>query len=155
MCYIIIKSLYSLFVFVIDYCSDIDVSFNKTKKQMLSNQINLCVCVGNHYTFLNEFIISDGSNGNLSVICGSSLATELPITTTSTTTTTTIATPSTATSRLSSEVSSTKPTAAIIQNDVNVTESTGTTLSEECTFICGRKDKVTGNCMYHFLTFAI
>uniref|UniRef100_A0A8W8JD40 Uncharacterized protein n=1 Tax=Magallana gigas TaxID=29159 RepID=A0A8W8JD40_MAGGI len=95
------------------------------------------------------FLQNDGSNGNLSVICGSSLATELPITTTSTTTTTTIATPSTATSRLSSEVSSTKPTAAIIQNDVNVTESTGTTLSEECTFICGRKDKVTGNCESH------
>lgn len=85
---------------------------------------------------------NDGSNGNLSVICGSSLATELPITTTSTTTT--IATPSTAISRLSSEVSSTEPTAAIIQNNVNVTESTGTTLSEECIFICGRKDKVTG-----------
>lgn len=119
---------------------------------MLINQINLCVCVGNHCTFLNEFKVAGGLNGNLSVICGSPLATELPITTTSTTTTTTtIATPSTATSRLSSEVSSTELTAAIIQNDVNVTESTGTTLSEECTFICGRKDKVTGNYMYHFL----
>lgn len=118
---------------------------------MLINQINLCVCVRNHCTFLNEFKVAGGSNGNLSVICDSPLETELPITTTSTTTTTTIATPSTATSPLSSEVSSTEPTAAIIQNDVNVTESTGTTLSEECTFICGRKDKVTGNYMYHFL----
>lgn len=114
---------------------------------MLSNQINLCICVGNHCTFLNEFIVAGGLNGNISVICGSPLSTELQITTT--TTTTTIATPSTAISRLSSEVSSTEPTAAIIQNNVNVTESTGTTLSEECIFICGRKDKVTGNCMHH------
>lgn len=114
---------------------------------MLSNQINLCICVGNHCTFLNEFIVAGGLNGNISVICGSPLSTELQITTT--TTTTTIATPSTAISRLSSEVLSTEPTAAIIQNNVNVTESTGTTLSEECIFICGRKDKVTGNCMHH------
>lgn len=100
--------------------------------------------------FPHEFIISGGLNGNLHVICGSPLATELPKTTesTTTTTTTTIATPSTATLRLSPLVSFTEPTSAIIQNDVNVTEITATTMSEEC--ICSHKDEFTGNYMYNF-----
>lgn len=125
---------------------------------MFSNQIKLCLEAGNYCTFLkekkydfflHEFIISGGFNGNLSVICGSPLATELPITTASTTTPTMITTPSTASSRLSSVVSSTESTVTI-ENDVNVIESTGTTMSEENTCICGRKDEVTGNYMHHF-----
>lgn len=89
------------------------------------------------------FYQNDGLNGNLSVICGSPLATQLPITTASTTTPTIITTPSTASSRLLSVVSSTESTVTI-QNNVNVIESTDTTMSEENTCICGRKDEVTG-----------
>lgn len=65
-------------------------------------------------------------NGNLSVVCGSPLATALASTTTTTTTKakestpTIIVTTPTANSRLSSVVSSTEPTSALYQNDVNV-----------------------------------
>lgn len=70
----------------------------------------------------NVFIISGGFYGNLSVVCGSPLATESTTTTATTTatitavtksTTTMIAIPPLATSRLSSLVSSTEPTSAI------------------------------------------
>lgn len=81
-----------------------------------------------------------GLNGNLSVVCGSSLVTTTAAATEPTTTT--IKTTSTAISRLSSEVSSTEPTTAIIKNDVNGTESTVTTISKEC--IYGHKDEVSG-----------
>lgn len=81
-------------------------------------------------------------NGYLSVVCGSPLVTTTAAATESTTTTI-ITTASTAMPRLSSEVSSTEPTTAIIKNDVNGTESTVTTISKEC--IYGHKDEVSGN----------
>lgn len=92
-------------------------------------------------TFFHVFIILGGLNGNLSVVCGSPLVTTTAAATEPTTTTITTTT-STATSRLSSEVSSTEPTTAIIKNDVNGTESTVTTISKEC--IYGHKDDVSG-----------
>lgn len=85
-------------------------------------------------------------NGILSVVCGGPLATASTTTTTTTpreSTLTIIATTSTASSRLSSVVSSTEPKSALFQNDVNVTETTATTMSKEC--ICGHKDEVSGN----------
>lgn len=92
--------------------------------------------------FFHVFIILGGLNGNLSVVCGSPLVTTTAATTESTTTTI-ITTTSTAIPRLSSEVSSTEPTTAIIKNDVNITESTVTLISKEC--IYGQKDEVSGN----------
>lgn len=91
--------------------------------------------------FFHVFIILGGLNGNLSVVCGSPLVTTTAVATESTTTTNT--TTSTAIPRLSSEVSSTEPTTATIKKDVDVTESTVTSLSEEC--IYSHKEEVSGN----------
>lgn len=101
------------------------------------------------------FIILGALNGNLSVVCRSPLATALTTTTAAAareSTPTTIVTTPTANSRLSSVVSSTEPTSALNQNDVKVTESTATTMSEECKF--GHKDEVSGNYINHFLNFS-
>lgn len=121
--------------------------------QLLNVNINQPVDVRAEYssqytsgTFFHciGFQQNGGMNGNLSVVCGSPLATASTTTTTTTareSTLTIIATTPTAISRLSSVVSSTEPTSALIQNDVNVTETTATTMSKEC--ICGHKDEVS------------
>lgn len=92
-------------------------------------------------------------NSNLSVVCGSPLAAASSTAVTTDSSTTPITTTSTSTSRLSSVVS-TELSSAKIQNGVNGTESTGTTVSEDCTCICGHKDEIIGIYIYHFLNFS-
>lgn len=113
-------------------------------------------CRKKKHLISNVFIILGALNGNISVVCGSPLATALSTTTTTAaareSTSTIIATTPTASSLLSSVVSSTEPTSALNQNDVKVTECTATTMSEECKL--GHKDEVSGKYINHFLNFS-